>query len=98
MKFHILKVLYDLESRAKDGRCGLYRNEDIRRFVGKLVEKQTLGLDILIRKDFINIASCVFKNKHCVLPRSVVIGNYQSAHINRHPQIYLYHNLAPFIA
>ena len=22
MKFHILKVLYDLESHAKDGRCG----------------------------------------------------------------------------
>ena len=42
MKFHILKVLYDLESHAKDGRCGLSRNEDIRRFVGKLVEKQTL--------------------------------------------------------
>ena len=42
MKFHILNVLYDLESHAKDGRCGLSRNEDIRRFVGKLVEKQTL--------------------------------------------------------
>ena len=40
MKFHILKVLYDLESH---GRCGLSRNEDIRRFVGKLVEKQTLS-------------------------------------------------------
>ena len=35
-------MLYDLESHAKDGRCGLSRNEDIRRFVGKLVEKQTL--------------------------------------------------------
>ena len=36
-------MLYDLESHAKDGRYGLSRNEDIRRFVGKLVEKQTLG-------------------------------------------------------
>ena len=35
-------MLYDLESHAKDGRCGLSRNEDIRRFIGKLVEKQTL--------------------------------------------------------
>ena len=43
MKLHILKVLYDLEPHAKDGRCGLSRNEDIRGFVGKLVEKQTLG-------------------------------------------------------
>ena len=42
MKFHIPKVLYGLESHAIDGRCGLSRNEDIRRFVGKLVEKQTL--------------------------------------------------------
>ena len=42
MKLHILKVLYGLESHAKDGRCGLSRNGDIRRFVGKLVEKQTL--------------------------------------------------------
>ena len=33
MKLHILKVLYGLESH--DGRCGLSRNEDIRRFVGK---------------------------------------------------------------
>ena len=40
MTFHILKVLYDLESYAKYGRCGLSRNEDIRRFVGKLVEKK----------------------------------------------------------
>ena len=31
-----------LESHAKDGRCGLSRNEDIRRFVGKLVEKNKL--------------------------------------------------------
>ena len=43
MKLHILKVLYGLESHAKDGRCGLSRNEDIRRCVGKLVEKQTLA-------------------------------------------------------
>ena len=35
-------MLYDLESHAKDGRCGLSRNEDIRQYVGKLVEKQTL--------------------------------------------------------
>ena len=35
MKLHILKVLY--------GRCGLSRNEDIRRCVGKLVEKHTLA-------------------------------------------------------
>ena len=35
-------MLYDLESHAKDGRCELSRNEDIRRSVGKLVEKQTL--------------------------------------------------------
>ena len=41
MKFHILNVLYDLESHAKYGRCGLSRNEDIRRYLGKLVEKQT---------------------------------------------------------
>ena len=41
MTFHILKVLYDLESHAKDGRCGLSWNEEIRLFVGKLVEKQT---------------------------------------------------------
>ena len=31
MKLHILKVLYGLESHAKDGRCGLSRNGDIRR-------------------------------------------------------------------
>ena len=42
MKIHFLKVLYGLESHAKDERCGLSRNEDIRRYVGKLVEKQTL--------------------------------------------------------
>ena len=30
---------FDLESHAKDRRCGLSSNEDIRRFVGKLVEK-----------------------------------------------------------
>ena len=44
MKLHILKVLYDLESHAKDGRCGLSRNEDIRRCVCKLVEKQSIVL------------------------------------------------------
>ena len=47
MKLHILKVLYGLESHAKDGRCGLSRNEDIRRYVGKLVEKQTLRIFLL---------------------------------------------------
>ena len=35
-------MLYDLESHAKDGRCGLSRNEDIRRYVGKVIEEQTL--------------------------------------------------------
>ena len=40
-------MLYDLESHAKDGRCGLSRNEDIRRYVGKLVDKQTLGHSLL---------------------------------------------------
>ena len=29
MKLHILKVLYGLESHAKDGMCGLSRNGDI---------------------------------------------------------------------
>ena len=43
MKLHIVKVLYGLESHGKDGRCGLSRNEDIRQYVGKLIEKQTLG-------------------------------------------------------
>ena len=42
MKLHIIKVLYGLESHAKDGRCGLSRNGDIRRYLGKLVEKQIL--------------------------------------------------------
>ena len=37
-------MLYDLESHAKDGRCGLSWNEDIRRSVGKLVDKQTLSI------------------------------------------------------
>ena len=31
MKLQIQKVLYGLESHAKDGRCGLSRNGDIRR-------------------------------------------------------------------
>ena len=39
-------MLYDLESHAKDGRCGLSRNEDIRQYVGKLLEKQTLNIHI----------------------------------------------------
>ena len=47
MKLHILKMLHDLESHAKDGVCGLSRNEDIRQFVGKLVEKQTLARPII---------------------------------------------------
>ena len=43
-------MLYDLESHAKDGRCGLSRNEYIRRYVGKLVEKQTLStLDFRVK-------------------------------------------------
>ena len=44
-------MLYDLESHAKDGRCGLSRDEDIRRFEGKLVEKQTLGQKMCERTD-----------------------------------------------
>ena len=47
-KNHLPKVLYDLESHAKDGRCGLSRNEDIRRYVGKLVEKQTLDAILIL--------------------------------------------------
>ena len=43
-------MLYDLESHAIDGRCGLSRNEDIRRYVGKLVEKQTLDYDLLYER------------------------------------------------
>ena len=46
MTFHIL--IFDLESHAKDGRCGLSRNEDIRRFVGEWVEKQILVVSYLI--------------------------------------------------
>ena len=42
-------MLYDLESHAKDRRCGLSRNEDIRRLVGKLVEKQTLDVALYNR-------------------------------------------------
>ena len=61
-KFHILNVLYDLESHAKDGRCGLSRNEDIRRYVGKLVEKQTLVIVIHISADT-KIGNYVFLNK-----------------------------------
>ena len=37
-----------LESHAKDGKCGLSRNEGIRRFVGKLVEKPTLVLTFIV--------------------------------------------------
>ena len=40
MKFHILKVLYDLESHAKDGRCGLSRNEDICGLIGSDCETE----------------------------------------------------------
>ena len=47
MKLHILKVLYVIESRAKDGRFGLSRNGDIRRYIGTLVEKQTLDCIIV---------------------------------------------------
>ena len=42
-------MLYDLESHAKDRRCGLSRNEDIRRSVGKLVDKQTLSAGSLLQ-------------------------------------------------
>ena len=49
MKLQILKVLYGLESHAKDGRCGLSRNGDIRRFIGKLIEKQTLVKTLHLR-------------------------------------------------
>ena len=44
-------MLYDLEAHAKDGRCGLSRNEDIRRFEGKLIEKQTLSIMLTIQLD-----------------------------------------------
>ena len=40
-------MLYDLH--AKDGRCALSRNEDIRRCEGKLVEKQTLDTILIFR-------------------------------------------------
>ena len=53
-------MLYDLESHAKDGRCGLPRNEDIHRFVVKLVEKQTL--DYIPRKT--NLCSQPSKTGH----------------------------------
>ena len=43
-------MLYDLESHAKDGRCGLSRNEDIRRYEGKLLEKQTLISIVIVGK------------------------------------------------
>jgi len=57
-------VLYDLESHAKDGRCGLSRNEDIRRFVGKLVEKQTLARAVRQAFYLINNALCSHKKLH----------------------------------
>ena len=44
-------MLYDLESHAKDGRCGISRNEDIRRYVGKLVEKLTISGNTPERKN-----------------------------------------------
>ena len=61
MECHILMVLYDLESHAKDGRCGLFRNEDIRRFVGKFVEKQTLGPQM--SKNRLNKEKPIFSKK-----------------------------------
>ena len=42
-----MSIINDLESHAKEERCGVSRNEDIRRFVGKLVEKQTLDYRII---------------------------------------------------
>ena len=35
IKFHILNVIYDLESHAKDGRCASSRNREMRRNLGK---------------------------------------------------------------
>ena len=55
MTFHILKVLHDLESHANDGRCGSSRNRDIRRFVGKLLEKQTLESQKTIGKGDVSV-------------------------------------------
>ena len=79
MKFHILKVLHDLESHAKDGRCGLSRNEDIRGFVGKLVEKQTQyhSVHVLFLKmpqiGFIHLVEDILKIKKIIITSISVI-------------------------
>ena len=67
MKLHILKVLYGLESHAKHGRCGFCRNEYIRRFVGKLVEKQTL-------ESVLQIPHCQAKHVECTENPSTRMG------------------------
>ena len=66
-------MLYDLESHAKDGRCGLYRNEDIRRFVGKLIEKQTL-IEFEIRYPHIRAIDL----KTCLMRQSVQVMLFQA--------------------
>ena len=55
-------MLYDLDSHAKDGRCGLSRNEDIRRFVGKLVEKKHSRSQILVNVNIYRNGKDSFKN------------------------------------
>ena len=59
-------MLYDLESHAKDGRCGLSRNEEIRRFVGKWVEKQTLD-----KNDYV-----FFVNETVTIFSVFILGSY----------------------
>ena len=65
-------MLYDLESHAKDGRCGLSRNEYIRRYLGKLVEKnkllssrnlfhQYLQSTIMVNSQTTSIPTCVLE-------------------------------------
>ena len=66
-------MLYDLESHAKDGRCGLYRNEDIRQFVGKLIEKQTL-IEFEIRYPHIRAIDL----KTCLMRQSVQVMLFQA--------------------
>ena len=58
MKLHILKVIYGLEPHAKDGRCRLSRNEDIRQCVGKLVEKQTVLMCVRVRASVLCVCMC----------------------------------------
>ena len=80
MKFHILKVLYDLESHAKDGRCGLSRNEDIRRYVGKLIEKQTLMILLRFPKSFFNFI-IIFKNHPETIGHTSWLNQFQQNHV-----------------